>query len=392
MTKRPPWKIAGQSIARGQTVDLKLKVSERYTGDPIHLPIRVIRARKPGPSLFVTVAIHGEELNGVGIVHDLMFGDEIKLAAGTLMLVPIVNIFGFENLSRYMPDRRDLNHSFPGNAAGSLTSRVAHTVFQEIVRRCDFGLDLHTAASGRTNFPNIRGDLNVPGVRRIAKAFGCELMVHGKGPEGSFRRESVKAGCNVAILEAGEPLKIEPSVLEVGLRGVRNVMIELGLIHGEPQRPAYQTRIDQSTWVRANVGGLLRFHVSPGQVVEAGQPIATNASVIGRERNVLTAASDGIVLGMTTMPMVKPGEPVCHIATPKRPIASITQKVDATPDAASPAASAGTWRPTSRSASVRPSPPATRWTAINRPRGGERNRYNLAFPPVCPDLARVLSA
>lgn len=330
MTKRVTWKIAGQSIARGQTVDLKLKVSERYTGDPIHLPIRVIRASKPGPSLFVTAAIHGEELNGVGIVHDLMFGEEIKLAAGTLMLVPIVNIFGFENQSRYMPDRRDLNRSFPGSATGSLTSRVAHTVFQEVVRRCDFGLDLHTAASGRTNFPNVRGDLNVPGVRRLSKAFGCELMVHGKGPEGSFRREAVKAGCSVAILEAGEPLKIEPSVLEVGLRGVRNVMIELGLIKGEPQRPAYQTRIEKSTWVRANVGGLLRFHVSPGQVVEMGQPIATNASVIGRERNVLIAPCDGIVLGMTTMPMVKPGEPVCHIATPKRPIASITQKVDAT--------------------------------------------------------------
>ena len=328
-TSRPPWKIAGQSIARGQTADVKLKVSERYTGDPIHLPIRVIRAKKPGPSLFVTAAIHGEELNGVGIIHELMYGEPIRLKAGTLMLVPIVNIFGFENQSRYMPDRRDLNRSFPGSATGSLTSRIAHVVFNEIVKRCDFGIDLHTAASGRTNFPNIRGDLAKPGVRRLAKAFGCELMVHGQGPDGSFRREAVKAGCNVAILEAGEPLKIEPSVLEVGLRGVRNVMIELGLIDGQPQRPAYQTRIDKSAWVRANVGGLLRFHVSPGQVVQAGQPIATNASVIGHERNVLTAPTDGIVLGMTTLPTVKPGEPVCHLAVPNRPVASINRRLNA---------------------------------------------------------------
>jgi len=329
MAKRIAWKIAGNHIPRGETADVKLKVSERYTGDPISLPIRVIRAEKNGPTLFVTAAIHGEEVNGVGIIHDLMFGDDIKLDAGTLMLVPVVNILGFENQSRYMPDRRDLNRSFPGTSTGSLTSRVASIVFNEVVKRCDYGIDLHTAASGRTNFPNVRGDLSVAGVRRLAKSFGCELMIHGKGPEGSFRREAVKAGCNVITVEAGEPLKIEPTVLEVGLRGVRNVMIELGLIRGEPQRPAYQTRIDTSTWVRASVGGILRFHVAPGQMVEAGQPIATNSSIIGREHNVLVAPADGVVLGMTTLPMVKPGEPVCHLALPKRPLQSMIKKIDA---------------------------------------------------------------
>ncbi len=328
-TKRPAWKIAGQTIPRGATTDVKLKVSERYTGDPIHLPIRIIRAKKPGPTLFVTAAIHGEELNGVGVIHDLMFGDEIKLTAGTLMLVPVVNIFGFENQSRYMPDRRDLNRAFPGSPTGNLTSRVASIVFNEVVRRCDYGIDLHTAASGRTNFPNIRGNLNKPGIRRLAKAFGCELMVHGQGPDGSFRRESVKAGCNVIILEPGEPLKIEPSVLEVGVRGVRNVLMELGMIAGTPTKPAYQLRIDKSVWVRASVGGILRFHVAPGQVVDEGQPIATNASVIGRERNVLVAPTAGIVLGMTTLPTVKPGEPVCHLAVPKQSLAAIAKKIDA---------------------------------------------------------------
>lgn len=339
MPKRPPWKIAGTPIPRGATVDVKLKVSERYTGDPIHLPIRVIRAKKPGPTLFVTAAIHGEELNGVGVIHDLMSPgsfnptdgngeNPLPLTAGTLMLVPIVNIFGFENQSRYMPDRRDLNRSFPGNANGSLSSRIANIVFKEVVQRCDFGIDLHTAASGRTNFPNIRGDLNKPGIRRLAKAFGCELMVHGQGPDGSFRRESVKAGCNVIILEAGEPLKIEPSVLDVGVRGVKNVLMELGMIDGKPTKPAYQLRVDKSSWVRASVGGILRFHVAPGQVVDEGQPIATNASVVGRERNVLVAPTAGIVLGMTTLPTVKPGEPVCHLAVPRRSLAAIAKKID----------------------------------------------------------------
>lgn len=328
MPKRPVWKIAGTPIPRGATTDVKLKVSERYTGDPIHLPIRVIRAKKPGPTIFVTAAVHGEELNGVGVIHDLMFGEELRLTAGTLMLVPIVNIFGFETQSRYMPDRRDLNRSFPGNPTGSLTSRIASIVFKEVVQRCDFGIDLHTAASGRTNFPNVRGDLNKPGIRRLAKAFGCELMVHGQGPDGAFRREAVKAGCDVIILEAGEPLKIEPSVLDVGVRGVLNVLMELGMISGTPTKPAYQLRIDKSTWVRASVGGILRFHVAPGQVVDEGQPIATNASIIGLERNVLVAPTAGIVLGMTTLPTVKPGEPVCHLAMPKQSLATIAKKID----------------------------------------------------------------
>ena len=336
MTSRAAWKIAGQTIARGETADVKLKVSERYTGDPIHLPIRVIRGKKPGPAVFVTAAIHGEELNGVGIIHELMYHDDmagfvpggkIELDAGTLMLVPVVNIFGFEVQSRYMPDRRDLNRSFPGSATGSLTSRIASIVFEQVVIRCEYGIDLHTAATGRTNFPNIRGDLNKPGVKRLARAFGCELMVHGQGPDGSFRREAVKAGCNVIILEAGEPLKIEPSVLDVGVRGVRNVLMELGMIQGTPTRPAYQLRIDKSSWVRASVGGILRFHVAPGQVVDEGQPIATNASVIGRERNVLTAPTAGIVLGMTTLPTVKPGEPVCHLAVPKTSLKRIAKTI-----------------------------------------------------------------
>ncbi len=316
-TTRNTWTFNGTSVKAGETTDLKLKVSERYTGDPIHLPVQVIRAKKPGPAVFVSAAIHGDELNGVGVIHELMFGEPVDLHAGTLILVPVVNIFGFENQLRYMPDRRDLNRGFPGSSSGSLTSRVARVIFDTLVKRCDYGIDLHTAATGRTNFPNVRGDLTRPEVRRIAKAFGCELLVNGKGPEGSFRREAVKADCNTIILEAGEPLKIEPGVLEVGLRGVNNVLIELGMVRGEIKQPAYQTRIDQSTWVRANVGGLLRFHVGPGEVVAQGQPIATNASVIGRERDVLTAPSAGIVLGMTTMPMVKPGEPVCHLAIPK---------------------------------------------------------------------------
>lgn len=331
MRSKKSFQIGGKTVKAGQASEFQLQVSERYTGDPISIPVRVIRARRPGPTLFVSAAVHGDEINGTGIIHDLMFGQEIRLDRGVLILVPVVNIFGFETQGRYMPDRRDLNRCFPGSTNGNLTSRTARIIFEQIVKQCDYGVDLHTAASSRTNFPNVRGDLGDPGVQRLAKAFGCELMVNGKGPIGSLRREATKAGCPTIILEAGEPSKIEPRILEIGVRGVHNVLKELEMIPGQPNRPAYQTRISKSLWVRSEVGGILRFHVTPGDLVNQGDPIATNASVFGREQNVLCSPVDGIVLGMTTLPLVKPGEPVCHIAVPGRSLRAIRKTLADTP-------------------------------------------------------------
>jgi predicted deacylase len=144
--------------------------------------------------------------------------------------------------------------------------------------------------------------------------------VHGPGPSGSLRREAVRAGCPTILLEAGEPSKMEPGVQLVGVRGIRNVLVELGMIREKPEPPAYQVLVRKSTWVRAERAGILRFHVSPGELVDAGQPLATNVSVFGQAQSVLIAPQDGIVLGMTTLPAVKPGEPVCHLALPKRSI------------------------------------------------------------------------
>lgn len=319
------FEIAGRRVRRGETLDLRMEVSQSYVGNPVALPIRVVRAKKPGPTVFVTAAVHGDEINGTGIVHELMFHRPLKISAGTVVFAPVIDVFGFEIQTRYMPDRRDLNRCFPGIAGGSLSSRVADTIFREIVLKCDYGIDLHSAASGRTNFPNVRADLTVPGARRLADAFGCELVVNGKGPPGSLRHEACKAGVPTIILEAGEVSKIEPAVLEIGHRGVRNALIDLGIVEGEPQRPAYQTRVTKTTWVRANVGGILRFHVAPGDPVDKGQPIATNFSVFGETQNVIVSPSDGIVLGMTTLPVVKPGEPICHVALPGKSIKGIRE-------------------------------------------------------------------
>lgn len=314
MASRRKLIIGGVHIAPGERKDIFLPLSETYTGDAVQMPVHVMRAKKPGPIIFVTAAIHGDEINGTGIIHDFLFGEKTNLIRGTLILIPVVNVLGFEANMRYLPDRRDLNRSFPGSKNGSLASRIAHSLMTEIVDKCDFGIDLHSAASQRTNYPNVRADLNNTLIRDLAMAFGCALVIDGKGPLGSFRREATKRGCPTIILEAGEPLKIEPSVLEIGVRGIRNVLSHFEMLQSKPTVPPFQTAIRKTTWLRASVGGILKFHVAPGAFVDEGQPISTNYSILGKEQQTLVSPFNGIVVGMATMPAVKPGEPICNLA------------------------------------------------------------------------------
>ncbi len=327
-----PFELAGQQIALGESRNLALAVSQSYSGSDVTLPVRVLRGAEPGPAVMISAAVHGDELNGTGIIRELILAPPFELLRGTLVLVPVVNILGYERNARYLPDRRDLNRCFPGIASGSLASRIAHTVFHELVLRCGYLIDFHTAAVRRTNFPNVRADLSQPEVRRLARAFGCPLVVNSEGGKGTLRLAAVQAGLAAIILEAGEVWKVEPSVVEVGLRGVRNVLLELGMIDGEAERPAYQARIDRSTWLRSEVGGLLRFHTAPGDVVEQGQVLASCASLLGVERGVVTAPEDGIIMGLTTLPSVKPGDPVCHLAFPHKGIQRIRKALGSTLD------------------------------------------------------------
>lgn len=302
-----------RTVAPGESRDLELKIAESYSGMTMHIPMHVRRGKADGPVVFVTAAVHGDEINGTGAVRSLILDETFHIDAGAVILIPVVNLLGFDRHSRYLPDRRDLNRCFPGSARGSLASRMARIIFDEVVSRCDYGIDLHTASVRRTNFPNVRADLTNPKVRRIAEAFGSEVILAGKGPKGSFRREASAAGCPTIILEAGEVWKVERGIVEYATRGIRNVLIELGMCSGEPALPAYQTIIERSKWIRSEKGGFLQFHVSPGEMVTKGQPVATNTSLLGRENNTLLAPFGGFVLGMTTLPATTPGEPVFNI-------------------------------------------------------------------------------
>lgn len=314
MPTRKAFVIEGQRVPAGESRSLSLKFSESYLGSPVVVPIHVIRAKKPGPRVVLTGCVHGDELNGMGIIRDILYDQPPKLVKGTLVCVPVVNVYGLEHHTRYLPDRRDLNRSFPGMADGSLASRLAHAVFTQVVRKCDYLIDFHSAAIRRTNYPNVRVDLSSPGSHSLARAFGCELIVDGKGPLGSLRRAANNADVPSIILEAGEVWKIEPIVVEVGVRGVMNVLKSLEMVRGKPMPPRVQTRIKRTTWVRAERGGTLSFTVNPGELVEKGQVLGVNFNIFGDERRQIMAPCDGIVLGMTTMPLVKPGDPIFHLA------------------------------------------------------------------------------
>jgi hypothetical protein len=303
----------GEAIPAGQARDVKLAVSESYSGMTVRIPIHIRRAVKEGPVVFVTAALHGDEINGTGAVRQLIQDAHFRLKRGAVILVPVLNILSFDRHSRYLPDRRDLNRSFPGTTTGSLAGRMARTIFDEIVARSDFGIDLHTAAVRRTNYPNVRGDLTNPAVRRLAESFGCEIIINGKGPRGAFRREACRAGCPTIIMEGGEVWKVEPGIVESAARGVRNVLRELEMLDGEPEKPPYQVSIERTKWVRAERGGFLQFHVKPGDILRRDQPLATNTTLLGREHSVLHAPFEAVVVGMTTLPAVSPGEPICNL-------------------------------------------------------------------------------
>ncbi|QDT46249.1 aspartoacylase [Symmachiella dynata] len=311
--RKPIDKWNGESIPLGASRDVKLTVSESYSSMSVRIPIHIRRAKQDGPVVFVTAALHGDEINGTGAVRQLVQDPDFELIRGSMIFVPVLNLLAFDRHSRYLPDRRDLNRSFPGSESGSLAGRMARTIFEEIVSRCDYGIDLHTASVRRTNYPNVRGDLSDPEVRRLAVAFGSEIIMNGVGPPGAFRREACLAGCPSIIMEGGEVWKVEPGIVESAVRGIKNVLHNLEMIEGEPVSPDYQVIVEKSKWIRAEHGGFLQFHVKPGDIIAEGQPLATNTTLLGRGRSMLHAPFDSVVIGMTTLPATSPGEPVCNL-------------------------------------------------------------------------------
>jgi predicted deacylase len=311
-----PIEIGSAVVAPGENRIVELPIPQLYTHTHLALPVHVVNAKRPGPTLFLTAALHGDELNGVNIVRRVLAAREFERLRGRVIAVPIVNIFGFINRSRYLPDRRDLNRSFPGTEKGSITARLANLVAKEIVSKADFGIDLHTAAIDRDNLPHIRGDLSDPVVLELAKAFGAPVVIDSKPVEGSLREFAAGQGIPTLLYEAGEALRFGEIAIRAGVQGVLRVMRALGML---PQRTRPSRRVEpvvsySSTWLRAPRSGIFESKCRLGERVSDGQELAVIGDPFGTSQSRVVAHSAGVVIGRSELPLAHEGDALFHIA------------------------------------------------------------------------------
>lgn len=319
------------SIAPGERRTLDIAVAPMYTHDDLSITAQVVRGKKPGPVLFISAAIHGDEINGVEIIRRVLQHRSLNNLRGTLIAIPIVNVYGFLNHTRYLPDGRDLNRSFPGSAKGSLTGRVAHTFVREIVRKCTHGIDLHTGARHRSNFPQIRADLDDPVALTMTQAFGVPLAIDAKIRDGSLRACAGDAGIPVILYEAGEALRFDETYIRAGVKGVLNVMRTIEILPRSRSKkiPPEPIVSDSTSWLRAPESGILRAFVPLGEKVESGQVIAVVADPLGEAETPIVAKTDGVVIGRTNLPLVYEGDATFHIAEYGRKIGKVENQVEA---------------------------------------------------------------
>lgn len=306
--------IGGVTVKPGDRTTIELPLPHLYTHTEMCMPIHVAHGRKPGPRLFVCAALHGDEINGVEIIRRLVKMTALKRLRGTLIAVPIVNVYGFIHRSRYLPDRRDLNRSFPGSERGSLAGRLANQFMREIVSQCTHGIDVHTAAIHRDNLPQVRADLAHAENETMARAFGAPVILDAGLRDGSIRKAVQEQGLSMIVYEAGEALRFEPLAIHAGVRGILSIMRALGMLPMRSSRSITPVVARSSQWVRAPQSGILRLITPLGARVRKNDTLGVVADPFGLNEAVVSAPVSGIVIGRVNLPLVNEGEALVHIA------------------------------------------------------------------------------
>ncbi len=309
-------RIGREEIPPGERCTVNLPVADLYTNTQLSMPVHVINGRRSGPTVFLTAAVHGDELNGVEIIKRFLRLSALKRLRGCLLAVPVVNVFGFINRSRYLPDRRDLNRAFPGREQGSIAARLAHLVATELVANSDYGIDLHTGAIDRTNLPQIRGNLADPEVLKLANEFGVPVIINANLRDGSLRQFAAENDVPMLVYESGEALRFDELSIRAGIRGIGRVLRALDML---PKRTTKRPAIDpvqakRTTWVRAPSSGIVRTECLLGQRVESGQLLATITDPFGELEIEVSASTTGIVIGRSTSPLSHEGDALFHLA------------------------------------------------------------------------------
>ncbi len=313
--------IGGQRILPGESKKIELEMPPLYTATNMSIPVYVKRGKRPGPTMFVSAAIHGDELNGIEIVGRLIHSKAIERLRGTLIAVPMVNVYGVLNQSRYLPDRRDLNRSFPGSKKGSLAGRLANLFFKEVVSKCDIGIDLHTGAIHRSNLPQIRANLDDPEVLGMAKAFGVPVLLNADLRDGSLRQAASEDGVKILLYEAGQALRYDEFSIRAGVRGIINTMRHVGMLNKSRSKGHDIKRFiaRESGWVRAPESGLVNHIAQLGDHIVKGDKLATISNPFGEVLEIMYSPMDGVIVGKQNIPLAQEGEAIYHIGYFKQP-------------------------------------------------------------------------
>lgn len=316
LPRNPPFEIGGATVAAGTRRAIELPVAPLPTDTSLSMSLAVVHGLRPGPVLWLSGVVHGDELNGIETIRQVLRLLRPRELAGTVLAVPIVNVFGFLNESRYLPDRRDLNRSFPGSARGSLTAQLAHKFVTEVVHRADCGIDFHTGSDHRTNLPQLRVDLSIPEVEQMSKAFCAPVTVHAAYRDGSLRTYCSSKGIPILVYEGGEASRFNQQAVRIAVDGTLRVLASLGMWSGEVPAPPEDgsVRVEHSHWERARRSGIVRIDVFPGQRVERGEVLGVIADALGERPAPVRASTPGIVLGYSRHPMANQGDALVHVA------------------------------------------------------------------------------
>ncbi len=318
------FEFEGVSVAPGTIGACQIEVGSDAVGREMCVDVQIVHGSSSGPVVACIGTIHGDELNGMAIIHHLITGpDHLQGTSddvinpgqlrGTLILVPIANPSAVLRGTRRGADGHDLNRMFPGKTKGKFTQRLAHTLFHRIVDRCDMIVDLHSAPSSRLNVPHLRANLDDPGSRKMAGLFGLQITLHSMGAEGTLRRTAVDSGIPAILLEAGTSHRFEPEMVRLGVRGLLEMLAGLEMLPTLKERTAVNLMVRRSRWVRADCGGILHAAVDGGDLVEKGQDLAQIVNPLGITISSIKAPVSGIVIGLTTHPLIHSGDPVANI-------------------------------------------------------------------------------
>jgi predicted deacylase len=315
-----PIEVGGRSVPPGEKHRFRYNAGETYHGDAIEIPVTVVNGHRPGPRVFLSAAVHGDEMNGVKIVQEVADRYEPEKLRGGLVCLHVLNVPGFQAQQRYVPIYdQDLNRSFPGSPHGTTASRLTHTIYTEFVTACDLGLDFHTSTRNRTTMYHVRADMQDPDVARLARAFGTNVILDGAGANGTLRSVASGDGIPTVAVEMGRAHRFQTTHLEHALHCVASVAAEYELVSEAPVSwPGWThvvSRDGEKKWIRAETGGLVEMEWGPHPFVETGEPLFSISDHFKEDETVVRAPSTGIVIGVLENAVAQPGHPLCHFAS-----------------------------------------------------------------------------